>query len=323
MTGAELFGNDVRMPRGVTYLKLAATTADDIWESWDAGTCNGGIFWTRNRNAATPALANYKSTITNAQYLSFAGRLYILTGDKKYLDRGIATWKWMNDIGIISSNGDVSDGADAPTCNPPHRGGYTESYIYGQLVEGLSYMYLATKDSSYLESADVLTRRMLSTYSSNNVIRDVNCEPNCPLNRVSPKGIVVRGLAVFYPIASDSTKELIRVYIDASFAGMLKTCNSEFACSNYWGPEGTVYSDFHHQLNVVGLFYAAQAIYAPPAKPFKFQYTSDWEIVSATLGTTSKTGATSVGNSESGLSFSFTNFAGIMLFLYSLTWMTA
>ena len=308
------------MPKGVKYIELATTTANDIWESWDSNTCNGGIFWTRDRNAATPSLRDYKSTITNAQFLSYSARLYLITGNKTLLDRGIATWKWLREIDLVTSEGEAHDGANAPTCTGFYTG-YTESYIYGQLVEGLGYMYEATKNSEYLDSAELLTQKMLSTYSRDNVIRDVNCEPNCPLNRVSPKGILFRGLAIFYPFATDSTKALIRTHIEASFNGMLKTCNAQFACSNYWGLEGTVYSDFHHQLNVVGLFYAAQAIYAPPVTKVKFKYTSDLKVVLAEAADYNASNP-DPNTSEGNIAYSFTSFAGIVLFLYSLFWIT-
>lgn len=225
ITGAEMFGPKQLMPLGVTFLSLATSTVDSIWESWDNQTCNGGIFWSRNRLSGKAREAYYKSTITNVQYISSSTRIYLITKDQAYLDRSILVWNWLNNIGLVTSEGNIYDGFDSRDCLLPAQ--FTISYIYGQAIDALTYLYLATNNQTYLSTAEKITKVALTRFSLGDVIRDVDCEPKCDINTVAPKGILVRGLGVLYRNASLETQQLIKKYATASFLGMLKTCNQK------------------------------------------------------------------------------------------------
>ena len=254
------------MPGGATYYDLGKNTADDIWFSWDASTCGGGIYWTRDRNAKTStANVNAKTIITNVQYMSYAARLYMLQKDQTIWDHGVAVYAWLKAIGLIdTSHGQIWDGVTAPSCTDA-RSEPADSYIYGQLIEALALMYKATNQISYLTDAETFANTAMSTFTQNNVIRD-NCEPKCPPNRVSPKGIFIRGLYTLHAVATPATKAKIATLINTSFSAMLNTCDSAFNCDNNWGPEGVVRSDFHSQLNSVELFNAAVFLNAPSSR---------------------------------------------------------
>lgn len=268
LSGAEMYSTSQVMPRGATYYDLAANTADDMWYSWDASTCGGGIFWTRNRDAkSSTANVNLKTTITNVQFISFAARLYLLKQDKAILDKGIAVYSWLKTIGLADPiSGTLFDGVEAPACTNA-KDEPADSYLYGQLIEGLTFLYQATKQVSYLTDAEHFANFAIAQFSQNNIIRD-KCEPNCPLNRVSPKGIFIRGLYILHTEATPAMKERIATLIKTSFTGMLLTCDSNFNCDNNWGPEGVVRTDLHSQLNSVELFNAVVFV-SDPSKRIK------------------------------------------------------
>lgn len=56
VTGAEVFGKDVMMPGGVSYLTLAVNTYQDTWDQWDSA-CSGGIYWIRSSKRGTTTLS--------------------------------------------------------------------------------------------------------------------------------------------------------------------------------------------------------------------------------------------------------------------------
>jgi mannan endo-1,6-alpha-mannosidase len=270
ITLSELFTKDTALPAGGTFGILSTNTIDDIWSSWDTSTCGGGIFWTRDRNAASFSLRNYKSTISNVQYISMGARIYLLTSNQTYLDQAIMVYNWLTRIGLATKDGHVWDGADAPNCAEIFELPIPASYLYGQLIQGLAELYLATGKTSYLSDAELYTNQALITFTKDSILTD-RCEPNCALNSVTPKGILLRGLATLYPLTSAAMKSRIKIVIDASFSAMLLTCNSKFACGNTWATSfPTIYSDFHTQLNAVELMNIVAIIYAPLEKPTKF-----------------------------------------------------
>lgn len=283
MSGAEMYAPEFVMPGGVTYYDLGKNTADDIWSSWDPSTCGGGIFWTVNRDVRSgTADVSLKNTITNAQYISFAARLYMLRKDQKLLENGAAVYAWLKNIGLVdSTSGEIWDGAKAPSCTDA-KSAPAISYIYGQLIEALTLMYKATNQISYLTDAETFANRAMTTFSQNNVIRD-SCEPQCPANVVSPKGILIRGLSTLHPVATPSTKARIATLINSSFTAMLATCDSLFNCDNNWGPEGAVRSNFHTQLNAVELFNAAVFLNAPRSGKFTVPPPKDNGVIASSL----------------------------------------
>ncbi|KAJ3344679.1 hydrolase 76 protein [Kappamyces sp. JEL0680] len=281
ISGCELFSPDTTMPSGGTFLDLAGNTINDVWQSWDSNTCQGGIFWTRDRNSANPSMANYKSTITNAQFVSMAARVYQVTNNATYLERSQIVYHWLTTSGIVSADA-IYDGADAPTCTDYSSSGLAASYIYGQLIQGLVNLYTATGQQSYLSDAELYATKALSLFTVNSILTD-SCEPNCWVTNVTPKGILLRGLATLYPVGSAPTKLAIKTVVDASLAAMLQTCTDDFACGNAWSAASLqVYSDFHTQLNAVELMNMALVMYAPLSKPTKFSYQSPAPAEAAT-----------------------------------------
>lgn len=285
LSGAEMYG--ITQPKQnqkntVDYIKLSKNTFDDVWKSWDPTTCNGGIFWiAKDSPVKSGADKNYKSTITNVQFLSFAARMYGLTNDQSYLNKADMVYLWLQNIGLVRMNGDVYDGASAPACTSFNTNQIALSYIYGQLIEGLSYLYQVTKKETYLKDAELYANKSLSYYSRDNVIRDT-CEPRCDTKTVPPKGILLRGYAALYPLTTHTIQAQIKTQLQASMEGMLKTCDDKFNCNSNWGTDGTIQTDVHKQINTVELFAAALKVFAPRDTPVQFKYDSINKINSGT-----------------------------------------
>lgn len=127
LSGAELYGTDAKMPSGITYLKTAQITYDQVWSQWDS-KCGGGIYWSRDR---TGAKQGYKSAITNAQHILLGSRLYILTKNETYLRNAANVANWMKSSGLITTNSDVLDGIDASQGCKLGQASQATSYISG------------------------------------------------------------------------------------------------------------------------------------------------------------------------------------------------
>lgn len=54
------FGN---LPSGQLLITIVENTLADVWSQYDS-VCNGGIYWSRDRNSIVLSQSQYKSTIT-------------------------------------------------------------------------------------------------------------------------------------------------------------------------------------------------------------------------------------------------------------------
>lgn len=90
------------------WLALAQGVFDSQAARWDDTTCNGGLRWQIfiwNKGY------NYKNSISNGCFFNLAARLALYTGDSKYADWAVKTWDWVYNIGLISPEYHVFDGA--------------------------------------------------------------------------------------------------------------------------------------------------------------------------------------------------------------------
>ncbi|KAI8619133.1 glycoside hydrolase, partial [Chytriomyces sp. MP71] len=124
-------------------------TFDEVWDHWD-GACGGGLYWGRDRKSSDPKVAFLKSTITNAEMMEIAARLFALTGESGYKSRFNQIWGWLKTSGIVTVDYYVADGVDSRDCQPSLR---IYSYHVGELLSAHSAMYSVTKDEIYRTEA--------------------------------------------------------------------------------------------------------------------------------------------------------------------------
>lgn len=239
-TGAEVYGTTAVMNNSVAYLDVAVKTWNQLLEpgQWDEGTCDGGIFWARNRQSAKENQALYKSSITHTQFILLSGKLALLTGNRTYVDWASKVLTWMRTSGMILPNNHIIDGAYAPACTRKDIRELT--YTSGTLLGGLAYLYEATKDSFWMTEADKFLTASLEQFTVDDILVETICERSargCERDFKSFKPQLAKGLGYLYRFSnSDDMKRRIQTVIDTSITSMAATCDSEWNCPFSWFP---------------------------------------------------------------------------------------
>ncbi|KAJ3263888.1 hydrolase 76 protein [Chytriomyces hyalinus] len=213
-----------------TYLSVADATHAQMYENWDTN-CGGGIFWSRNRNAAKATDANYKSAITNAQHVDLSARLLASTGDKKHQQLFDQVYDWMKTALINPSTYEVSDGVDNRDCS---KSPLQFSYHSGELLAATALMFKATNQPKYLEEAHKHFAHIFQMFTKDNVLYDPQCEVGCGKSSFGPTGYhwaVYKGLANLYAVTDQGpVKTQIIAIMQATGAQVLQTCDSKWMC---------------------------------------------------------------------------------------------
>jgi mannan endo-1,6-alpha-mannosidase len=106
---------------GRPWVEIADRTFNHVLEQWDETICEGGIYWSRNRQSTNLGQRYYKSSVTNGQAIEVAARLYDLTKNATYVEWADKIYAWMKNKVIMPDNS-VIDGfhADDPNdCGMP------------------------------------------------------------------------------------------------------------------------------------------------------------------------------------------------------------
>lgn len=252
--GAEIGGVGATTPLGSTFLNITEITFEQMFETDQLDNeCGGGIYWARNRKDSSANRALYKSTITNVEAIILGVKLYQLTGEKSYLDRSIQIYDWLlGPSGIVTQGGVVYDGVYATNCAQIVK---TEhSYNAGLFLGGAALLYSTTKNQKYITDSKIVLRNFEAVFTRNNIVIDP-CElsGNCKQNQAQFKGVAIFSLCYVYELSNDDAlKNQVKTWIEASSDAMLKTCDSNWSCSNFWLPNATnVPKDVHNQINAV------------------------------------------------------------------------
>lgn len=245
------------MPNGVTYLKLAETTWDQINEqvSNHNSPCRGGVFWYRDRQSPVPNRARLLSTVSSLQYAFLSARLHAVTDEEKYLKAAIRTYNWVFEAKLIDNEGRVFDGTYSPKCWQIEK--KEHSYNSGLFLGVSGLLYKATGDKKYITEANLVLKRSLKVFTDKNGKIIDECEPEnkCKVNQAAFKGIFVRCLGYLYSLTKDqSIRSSIKDIVVKSVEGMSKTCNEKWGCNTLWTPGSVVYSDVHTQNTALELF---------------------------------------------------------------------
>lgn len=176
------------------YLTMAETIFADMTGGWDNSTCNGGIWWSKDRK--------YKNAIANELFFTIAIRLHQRTSDKvgsagnvSYLDWANRSWTWFLASGMINAAHLVNDGLDGSCKN---NGQTTWTYNQGVILGGLVDMYKVSGDAAYLTQAETIADAAITTLVNANGILVEPCEPNCGNDGPQFKGIFMRNLWYLY-----------------------------------------------------------------------------------------------------------------------------
>jgi mannan endo-1,6-alpha-mannosidase len=139
MTAAEVnFPNPPSNCPGWLALAQKVFNCNDQINRWDPETCNGGLRWPIYPFESSQT---HKNSITNGCHFQLGTRLARYTGDNTYTALAEQDWEWMSEIGLISSNHSVYDGASAPNCSTITINLDQWSYNNAQLLSGVAYLY--------------------------------------------------------------------------------------------------------------------------------------------------------------------------------------
>lgn len=124
-------------PKEGEWIDFAKNVFDVQVLRWDDESCGGGLKWqifTFNNGY------NYKNTYTSANFFLLSARLAQLTGNSTYSAWADKTFKWTQDVGLISDDFHVYDGTDdTQNCSSINHIQWT--YNYGVFTEGAAVMY--------------------------------------------------------------------------------------------------------------------------------------------------------------------------------------
>ncbi|KAJ3329619.1 hydrolase 76 protein, partial [Blyttiomyces sp. JEL0837] len=280
LTAAEIFGPTavIKDPtgnnqNGKPWFQVADTTFNHMLEQYDETVCGGGIYWSRNRKSSNYQQKYYKSSITNAEAVNLASRMFVLTGNLTYRQWGDKIYGWMKGL-LITDDYKVMDGvlADNETdCSEVKMNPTPWSYHSGELITGLVNFYKATSNKTYLTEAHSLFKNVITQFvNPNRIIYEPSCEVNGG-NMIckDPNGYswaLYRSFGWLFEVSDDEEvrMEILRV-MNATARNAFLICDERWYCirdlvpppKQYTFPNGTNPRD---QIEVVTILNTLAAI---------------------------------------------------------------
>ncbi|HLH03094.1 MAG TPA: glycoside hydrolase family 76 protein [Bryobacteraceae bacterium] len=258
------------------YLNAAKTIFADMAGGWDSTTCNGGIWWSKDKT--------YKNAIANELFLTIAARLHNRTpgdgGLGSYLDWAQREWAWFSASGMINSSNLINDGLTSACQN---NGQTTWSYNQGVILGGLTDLYKATGDTSLLTEAQTLASASMTSpalVNANGILVEPCEATGCGNDGVEFKGPYVRNLYYLYTADQDSAKHNFLLTNANSIWANDRDANDQFGL--HWAgpfdtPDGARQNTALDAINGV--------IGATSYTPVNAPGTSTFAIVAQTTGT--------------------------------------
>ena len=118
------------------WLALAQAVFNRQAGRWDNKSCNGGLRW---QVVATNKGYDYKNAISNGLFFHLGARLARYTGNATYAELAERAYDWSKQLGLISPDYKIFDGAHIPECNVSSI--YQWSYNAGVYLSGAAFMY--------------------------------------------------------------------------------------------------------------------------------------------------------------------------------------
>jgi predicted alpha-1,6-mannanase (GH76 family) len=189
--------NAYKLTHNPAYLQMAEKIHSYVTQAWTPSQCGGGLIWQTTNT--------YQNSVTNELFLELSARLYLETRQASYLQWAQKELAWFNASGLINSSNLINDGL---TTSCQNNGQTTWTYNQGVILGGLTALYQATKDKTYLTEAQQIANAAISTLVSSNGILTEPCASPCPSqnpDQTQFKGIFIRNLDDLYQVTSDRT----------------------------------------------------------------------------------------------------------------------
>jgi len=235
----EVFGDPI-------FLKDAVDIYNWIWQNgWDtSGTCSGGFWFDTSMMS--------KQTITNAQMLQLAARMYRITNQTKYKSDMNKVYNYIMKNHLINTTTYlVTDGA-LFNCTPCSF--YGPSYNSGVMIGALTEMYIVTNKTELLDLAFKVAYAIFEHRCDSNGVLVEYCHPDCDEDALMYKGLFARNLRYLTDAMKDPSKlEFLRGWLDIQVESNIKNnicdeqhlskCNVTFKDGPpYYNSSGPVFS---------------------------------------------------------------------------------
>jgi mannan endo-1,6-alpha-mannosidase len=201
---------------------------------WDSNTCKGGLRWqifTFNSGY------DYKNAAANGNFFHLAARLAKYTGNQTYADWANTTYTWMENVGLLTSEGSVFDGAFATSnCSALNRVQWSQNA--GFMLYGSALMYNVTGGSKiWSDRVSTILNSTTSIFFKEGIISETACETNgkCDIDQRFYKGNLARDMARTAKVAP-FTASIIQPLLKSSAAAAASTgcTNSNGSCAFNW-----------------------------------------------------------------------------------------
>jgi len=133
---------------GYSWVQLTENLWNTQVRRWDTTSCKGGLKW--QIFPFNPGY-DYKSSVANGAFFQLSARLARFTGNRTYAEWAEKSLQWSLDVGLISSNWQVFDGAD-DTIDCSQQDHILWTYTAGIYLYGAAIMYNYTNASPIWET---------------------------------------------------------------------------------------------------------------------------------------------------------------------------
>ncbi|KAH8664162.1 cell wall glycosyl hydrolase [Xylariales sp. PMI_506] len=219
------------------WLALAQAVFNEYVGRWDTATCNGGLRWqifTFNSGY------DYKNSIANGCFFNIAARLARYTGNQTYADWADKVWDWMEDVGFITDDYKVFDGAGVDQgCTVIDKAQWT--YNAGIFLHGSAVMYNFTGgNSTWKTRVEGLLQETASFHFLDGIMAERACSDStlCDTDQQSFKAYHARSLAATTQMVPD-TYDTIKPLLLSSAKAAASQCTGTTASPAFKGISGT------------------------------------------------------------------------------------
>ncbi|KAF2798041.1 glycoside hydrolase family 76 protein [Melanomma pulvis-pyrius CBS 109.77] len=269
LTAAE---NGFTKPEAGAWVDLAKNVFEDQALRWDETTCGGGLRWqifTFNTGYT------YKDSISTGNFFLLSARLAQFTGNKTYSEWADKSFKWLQDVKLLTDEYAVFDGTDSTTkCSSVNHIQWT--YPFGVLAEGAAVMYNLTNGDDTWKTAVSGFASHVEVFQENNtsVLTEVACEKNnkCDIDQKAFKGLAARSFAraaISAPFVADQFQKILKVSAKAAVEGCSGDAK-DVKCGAKWyfesSNEDAISIEDGGLGEVLGALEVVQALLYPQAK---------------------------------------------------------
>lgn len=225
MTAAENLFPDPPNDDDPQWLALVQGVFNDFTHRWSTRWCEGGLHW---QVYTVSESYMYKNSVSNGCFFNIAARLARYTGNDSYVEWAERVWDWEVDLGLITGNFSVLDGAGVKDGEPceDHIDITEWTYNAGIFIHGSAVLWDYTGEQKWRDRVDGLLDHSLDKFTweaKREVLYEQRCEPwgDCDDDQRSFKGYYLRGLAAtihLIPELYDTLMPTIRSSAEAAAA---------------------------------------------------------------------------------------------------------